>query len=648
MKKFFNVVRIGFATIIVAVLGLSTIVVPVAAQAPLPEANQTICHDYSEKSGNIAAWNDPQWQACFIAGYVNAVFSAAKPLPAELPASIQEALDKGLFLQLTEPWRSGCDNSLKHPACSIGFIKLFGQYETLKAFQAKGEFTQADVLKVGPWTDGSLWMTLDYVQVSSGRGFLSAKDAELFCSGSLGLAFANDGEYQLPSKNPCPDTVPTKFFLRERWNGGCIGNVLPNAACNVGEVLVYDSWDELLENTIGPGWNRGSVFANHKKLMKMSAIVVNNTTIKTPEASNQQASVTPAATQMSSATIASTATKVASTATQATQISPTTTSMATKPAATQMSSATIASTATKVASTATQATQISPTTTSMATKPAAALTVPATATTVTLSELVKTQEAAVATTKKGGFPWLPLAFAAAFLVLIVLGIFIWWAIKSSRKNAVKQDSQESYGDFDESKEEGNEGRGNSVITLHPIDENKGFSTGIVNDEEFPNTIGIVNDEESPSAVQNQKDEFPDWLKGIRNDQLEQSSATNPEFEPPVWLKNHQFSTENQSDASQLASEESLGENQEPPVVEEQHSIDAFLDGLNDGNPAPAENQPDASQPVSEESLGENQEPIDASQPESLDEENGLEEIQESHPVEQRSSKNSRRKNKRRK
>lgn len=283
--------------IVLVAIMFAAVVTPVAAQSSLPEVSQNSCNAYAEEHGNVAMWDDPEWQACFIAGYVNAVFTGhvdqsgvlVTNMPDELPVSIQEALDKGMYLQLTEPWAGGCDNTIEHPRCSIGFLKMFNDLGSLKTFLVKGEITQKDITKVAPpWTDGSIWMTSDFVQVSEGKT-MSEADADLFCNGNLGLAFAFDGEYPLPEKDPCASNGKQNvYFLRERWNGGCIGDQLPNSSCNVGEVLILKTWDEVLKNSEGSDWLRGSVFANHRRLMQMEGIVVSTPTplpTSTPQAS---------------------------------------------------------------------------------------------------------------------------------------------------------------------------------------------------------------------------------------------------------------------------------------------------------------------------------------------------------------------------
>lgn len=254
MNKLFNYLMVA---IFVTALALSAIgTAPVAAQAPQPPTQET-CDAIVAKFKNVAQWDDTTWQACFAAGMVNAVVDPKHPLPEKFGPAIMEALEKGSYLQFTEPHGKGCDNTLAHPKCAIGFLKLFSSMERLVAFVAKGEFEQAGVLKKGPWDEYSLWMTEDFVQVSDGEK-MTAEDAKLFCTGALTLSFAFDGGFPLPKESPCGD-AKLIYSIGERWNGGCDGNALPNKKCNVGERLQVSTWKEVNASTIGSDWNRGSV-----------------------------------------------------------------------------------------------------------------------------------------------------------------------------------------------------------------------------------------------------------------------------------------------------------------------------------------------------------------------------------------------------
>lgn len=257
------------------ILSILTVLVMVFAQvgnvaAQSEEPTQTSCHALAEKYGNVAQPKDPAWQACFLAGWVNWVFSTDRPLPDDAPEWLNDALQKGGYVQFTEPWKPGCDNTLVHVFCSIGYLKLFGDWSSMMAFKEMGSFMQAGIEKTGPWSDGSLWFTNSFVMIPEGKS-LTASQKKLFCEQNVAIAFANDGEFPLPTQDPgC--TKGTKFYLREKWNGTCIGDELPNAACNVGEVKVFDDWKSLHAGLAG--WNRGSVFANSDKLQEMAPINV--------------------------------------------------------------------------------------------------------------------------------------------------------------------------------------------------------------------------------------------------------------------------------------------------------------------------------------------------------------------------------------
>lgn len=256
MKHNFNLFFNALFALALVMSVMFGVVTPVAAQAPQPPTQET-CDAIVAKFKNVAQWDDTTWQACFAAGMLNAVVDPKHPLPEKFGPAIMDALEKGSYLQLDSPYGDGCDNTLAHPKCSIGFLKLFSSRERLVAFIAKGEFEQAGVLKKGPWTEYSLWVARDFVQVATGEK-MSAQDVELFCSGALVLAFAFDGGFPLPEKSPCGDAKLT-YGIGERWNGGCDGNASPNKKCTIGERIQVSTWKEVNASTIGSDWNRGSV-----------------------------------------------------------------------------------------------------------------------------------------------------------------------------------------------------------------------------------------------------------------------------------------------------------------------------------------------------------------------------------------------------
>ncbi|KKU45629.1 MAG: hypothetical protein UX64_C0026G0005 [Microgenomates group bacterium GW2011_GWC2_46_7] len=244
----------------------------VAAQSEGP--SQDSCHALAEKYGNVAQPSDPEWQECFLAGWVNWVFSSERPLPDVAP----DWFPAEGMVQLTEPWRAGCDNTLESPHCSIGFLKVFADWNTMVSFLEMGEFVQANVAKSGPWSEGSIWYTEKFVMVADGKA-LTASQVKWFCEQKVAMAFATDGEFPLPTVEPCdPDTV---YSLREKWQGTCIGDQLPDASCNVGEVKNFDDWNDLLDHLDATSFERGSVFANSDKLKEMTPIVVDPSKVVT-------------------------------------------------------------------------------------------------------------------------------------------------------------------------------------------------------------------------------------------------------------------------------------------------------------------------------------------------------------------------------
>lgn len=264
--------RGGTAALAIAIafgaLGLTT---PVANA----QSDQASCEALAQGYGNVAHPEEPNWVSCFTQGWVNWVFSADRPLPATPPEAVEDALRHGLFVQLTEPWRGGCDNTLTSPHCNIGYLKLFSDWGTLRAFLAKGEITLRNTTKVGPWSEGSLWITDDFIEVAPGDT-VADDDVALFLDGALGWAFAEN--------YPLPTTVPgglNTFYLHETWRGGCIGDQLPDANCNVGQIKTFTNWVDMLAYLKENNWDRGSVWANRADMMPSDGIDVQATQVPT-------------------------------------------------------------------------------------------------------------------------------------------------------------------------------------------------------------------------------------------------------------------------------------------------------------------------------------------------------------------------------
>jgi len=294
---------LAIVAIAVLVIGLASPLTAYAAKAFEP--TQDACHKLSEDYANLAHPEDPDWNACFLKGWINWVFSAERPLPEKAPAALVEALKKGTFLQLTEPWRAGCDNTLMSPDCSIGYLKLFGDWGALRSFLHLGDFTQAGIVKYGPWSEGSLWVTDNYIQVTKGNS-ATAEEKNLFCSGALGWAFATDGEYPLSTTAPCAGDNNV-YYLREEWRGGGIGDQLPDENVNVGKIQAYKNWGAMVKYLADNNWTRGSVWANRDDLAEMAGIIVIVPTAVPPTV--QPTKIVP------TATVQPTATKIVPTAT---------------------------------------------------------------------------------------------------------------------------------------------------------------------------------------------------------------------------------------------------------------------------------------------------------------------------------------------
>lgn len=266
------------AVALAIVLAVTLLVSAAPAQAA-PASDQESCTALAESYGNAAHPEDPEWVACFVDGWVNWIFGTdnSGPLPENPPQAVLDALDHGLFVQVTEPWRPGCDNTLLHPDCSIGYLDLFSDWKTLRAFLGTGSFEQAGVMKQGPWSIGSLWMTEDFVQVARGDSMPDVEMA-LFCEGALGLAFAYDGEYPLPSSAPCDGD--NTYYLWESWRGGCIGDEPTDLNCNVGLMVGSEEWTFILSYLTDNNWTRGSIWANRDDMAEADGLVI--TALDTP------------------------------------------------------------------------------------------------------------------------------------------------------------------------------------------------------------------------------------------------------------------------------------------------------------------------------------------------------------------------------
>lgn len=209
----------------------------------------------AQEDPNTPRWNDSTWVQSFVDGKVNAVFSAAHPLPKDPPQQVKEAMAHNAYGVLIEPWRKGCPtNPAQDPNCNVGFVRSYTNWDEL--YKAVYTAVEANPGHVGPWTDGSVKMS--YLREMTSDEMSSADWAQ-YAMGKVRVNFAENKP--LPADDPTNGAVA--HLLNEPWRHTCIG-LTTDADCNVGKEGTFQDWKDMISYLEEGKWERGSILAMPK------------------------------------------------------------------------------------------------------------------------------------------------------------------------------------------------------------------------------------------------------------------------------------------------------------------------------------------------------------------------------------------------
>lgn len=258
--KLFNYLMVA---IFVTALALSAIgTAPVAAQS----------------NTNVTDWESEAYLADLAAGKVNAIYEPSNPIPVEAPEEVLEALKRGAYLVVVEPWKAGCgDNPVQNTNCNVGFVRSFTDWTKMRNFLYSAE-SEANEGHFGPWTDGSI--KISYIREMT-PDEMDNSDWAQYIQGKVRVNFAEN--------KPLPATDPTKGLvnhaLTEPWRHGCNGDSA-NPNCQVGNAM-EGGYQAVLDYLKKGNWTRGSIVAWPKEA---SATTVPS---NTPAVTNTPAAGTP-------------------------------------------------------------------------------------------------------------------------------------------------------------------------------------------------------------------------------------------------------------------------------------------------------------------------------------------------------------------
>lgn len=258
MKHNFNLFNALFALALIMSVMFGT-VTPVAAQ-----------------NTNVTDWEDKAYVADFAAGKVNAIFEPENPIPAEAPKEVLEALKRGAWLVINEPYKDGCgsDNPVENLNCNVGLIRSFTDWNDMRDFvYGKSEGNPGHF---GPWNRGSF--KISFVREMT-PDEMDVADWAAYMRGEIRVNFTENKP--LPAKDPTNGLVD--HALSEPWRHGCDGNS-ENPNCQVGSAGV-GNWEAVLKYLKDGKWTRGSIVAWPKEAS--ATAVPSNTPKGTPTATVQ-------------------------------------------------------------------------------------------------------------------------------------------------------------------------------------------------------------------------------------------------------------------------------------------------------------------------------------------------------------------------
>lgn len=266
MKHNFNLFNALFALALVMSVMFGA-VTPVAAQ-----------------NTNVTDWEDKAYVADFAAGKVNAIFEPENPIPAEAPKEVLEALKRGAWLVMNEPYKDGCggDNPVENLNCNVGLIRSFTDWNDMRDFvYGKSEGNPGHF---GPWNRGSF--KISFVREMT-PDEMDVADWAAYMRGEIRVNFTEN--------KPLPATDPTNGLvnhaLSEPWRGGCDGNS-ENPNCQVGSAE-QGSYKAVLDYLKKGNWTRGSIVAWPKEAVQATAVPSNTPAVtNTPAAGSATGTAT--------------------------------------------------------------------------------------------------------------------------------------------------------------------------------------------------------------------------------------------------------------------------------------------------------------------------------------------------------------------
>lgn len=249
MKHKFNLFNALFALALVMSVMFGA-VTPVAAQS----------------NTNVTDWEDKAYVADFAAGKKNAIFEPENPIPVEAPKEVLEALKRGAYLVINEPYKAGCgDEPVTNVNCNVGLIRSYTDWNDMRDF-VYSEKSEGNEGHFGPWTHGSFKisfireMTADEMEIA---------DWAAYMRGEIRVNFTENKP--LPAKDPTNGLVD--HALSEPWRHGCNGDST-NPNCQVGSAGV-GNWEAVLKYLKEGKWTRGSIVAWPKEAVQATAVPSN-------------------------------------------------------------------------------------------------------------------------------------------------------------------------------------------------------------------------------------------------------------------------------------------------------------------------------------------------------------------------------------
>lgn len=216
---------------------------------------------------NITNWEDKVYLADFAAGKKNAIFEPENPIPVKAPEEVMDALERGAYLIVIEPYKAGCggNNPVENVNCNVGFIRSFTNWDDMRDFLYVLN-SEGNPGHFGPWVHGSI--KISYIREMT-PDEMEASDWVMYMKGEIRVNFAENKK--LPAEDPTDGLV--LHVLSEAWRHGCDGNS-ENSNCEVGKAG-KGNWQAVLNYLEEGKWTRGSIVAWPKEAVQATAVPSN-------------------------------------------------------------------------------------------------------------------------------------------------------------------------------------------------------------------------------------------------------------------------------------------------------------------------------------------------------------------------------------